>query len=163
MIAYSIPLCTIFTKCPASPGPMNATHFPPSPSSAAIFSNNSFSSLNALSSPPGIMLGPFSAPSSPPETPMPRNLNPFSSTSFTRLSVSGKWLFPPSIKMSSLERMGVRELMTASTASPAFTMMRIGRGGSSELTSSSSVLHETKSPSDEYCFMNSSVFSVVLL
>jgi hypothetical protein len=46
-----------------------------------------FTSGQAFSLPPGIMLGPLRAPSSPPETPVPTKSSPLASTSFVRRSV----------------------------------------------------------------------------
>ncbi len=37
--AYSMPLCTIFTKCPAPSGPTCETHGEPSAAFAEIFSS----------------------------------------------------------------------------------------------------------------------------
>ena len=50
--------------------------------------------------PPGMMLGPLSAPSSPPETPVPTYSSPLASASLMRRSVSAKCVLPPSIMMS---------------------------------------------------------------
>ena len=59
MPAYPMPLCTIFTKCPAPSGPTCVVHGTPS-LFAAI----------ASSIGPRACHGPLSAPSSPPDTPM---------------------------------------------------------------------------------------------
>src|SRR5438874_748387 len=59
-----------------------------------------FTCGHAAADPPGMMDGPFSAPSSPPETPVPMYRNPFASRSFVRRMVSGKCELPPSIRMS---------------------------------------------------------------
>ena len=69
--------------------------------------------------PPGIKLGPFSAPSSPPDTPVPTKRKPLLSSSFTLRVVSGKWLFPPSMTMSPASKNGMRPWMTESTGFPA--------------------------------------------
>jgi len=47
-----------------------------------------------------MMLGPRSAPSSPPEIPAPTKLMPVSRTAFSRRIVSGKYALPPSTMMS---------------------------------------------------------------
>ena len=46
------------------------------------------------------MEGPFRAPSSPPDTPQPTYSSPLLSTYLVRRMVSGKWLLPPSTRMS---------------------------------------------------------------
>ena len=53
---YSMPLWTIFTKWPAPFSPTQSQQGEPS---------------STLAEPPGIMEGPFRAPSSPPDTPVP--------------------------------------------------------------------------------------------
>ena len=50
------------------------------PTLAAIAWKIGLTSGQAVGLPPGIMLGPFSAPSSPPETPVPMYSSPFDST-----------------------------------------------------------------------------------
>jgi len=78
--------------------------------------------------PPGIRLGPFLAPSSPPETPVPTKRIPFPARYPVRLLVSGKWLLPPSMTMSPGSRNGSRDSMNWSTTSPALTMSITLRG-----------------------------------
>ena len=81
--------------------------------------------------------GPFKAPSSPPDTPVPIKLIPeLASSSFRRI-VSLKKVFPPSIKISPLSKCGSNSWMVASVAGPAFTIRRIRRGFSIESTNSS--------------------------
>ena len=48
-------------------------------------------------SPPGMMLGPVRAPSSPPDTPTPRRSTPCSATDSCRRCVSQKFALPPSM------------------------------------------------------------------
>ena len=75
MSAYSMPLCTIFTKWPAPSGPTCTQHG--SPSTLAEMSSSSGPSDSYDSGePPGMMLGPCSAPSSPPDTPVPTKCRP---------------------------------------------------------------------------------------
>ena len=61
MSAYSMPLCTILTKCPAPSGPTCTQHGVPS-TCAAIDSKIGPSVRYDSAEPPGMMLGPFSAP-----------------------------------------------------------------------------------------------------
>eukprot|EP00732_Lithocolla_globosa_P004465 Lithocolla_globosa_v1_NODE_4130_length_1504_cov_17.396135.p2 type:complete len:129 gc:universal NODE_4130_length_1504_cov_17.396135:988-1374(+) len=72
--------------------------------------------------PPGMIEGPCRAPSSPPETPEPTKCKPCSEQRFSRRIVSGKWVLPPSIRMSPFSSLGMRRSMVASTAAPAFTI-----------------------------------------
>jgi hypothetical protein len=87
MSPYSMPLCTIFTKWPAPPGPMCTTQGSP-PTRAAIASNTGRSSCQVDAGPPGMMLGPLRAPSSPPETPAPTKRRPLPESQASRRSVS---------------------------------------------------------------------------
>ncbi len=75
MSPYSMPLCTILTKCPAPPGPMWITQGSPS-TRAAMASNTGRITAQVDAGPPGMMLGPLRAPSSPPETPAPMKRRP---------------------------------------------------------------------------------------
>ena len=50
--------------------------------------------------------GPFKAPSSPPDTPVPMKLIPEFASSSLRRIVSRKNVFPPSIKISPLSKCG---------------------------------------------------------
>ena len=68
---YSMPLCTILTKCPAPFSPTQSQQGEPSSTFAQIDWKIGFTYGHAAGLPPGIMLGPFSAPSSPPDTPVP--------------------------------------------------------------------------------------------
>ena len=61
MSAYSMPLCTIFTKCPAPSVPTCVQHGVPS-TTAAMPSSTGPMRAYACSEPPGMMLGPSSAP-----------------------------------------------------------------------------------------------------
>lgn len=147
MSAYSMPLWTIFTKCPAPSGPTCVTQGAPSAAFAEIFSSigprESYDSFG----PPGMMLGPCSAPSSPPETPMPTKWMPCSRRSRSRRRVSAKCALPPSMIMSPGSSSGANSWITASVGSPAFTMMTSRRGRSSAATNSLAVSAAMKSPS----------------
>src|SRR6266536_1267914 len=74
-----------------------------------------------------MMLGPCSAPSSPPEIPAPTKWIPRSRNAPSRLRVSSKNELPPSISTSPGSRCGASSPMTASTAAPALTMIRMRR------------------------------------
>ena len=71
MSPYSMPLWTILTKCPAPFSPTQSQHGEPSSTFAQIAWKMSFTYGHAAGEPPGIIDGPLSAPSSPPETPVP--------------------------------------------------------------------------------------------
>ena len=81
--------------------------------------------------------GPFKAPSSPPETPVPIKLIPEFASSSLRRIVSLKNVLPPSIKMSPLSRCGNNSWIVASVAGPALTINIIRRGFSIAFTNSS--------------------------
>lgn len=136
MSAYSMPLCVIFTKCPAPSGPICVTHGAPSSAFAEIFSSIGPSESYDSSLPPGMMLGPSSAPSSPPEMPVPTKWMPCSRSSRSRRRVSSKCALPPSMITSPVSRRGANSAITASVASPAFTMMTRRRGLSRAATKS---------------------------
>ncbi len=70
MSAYSMPLCTILTKWPAPSGPIHAQHGSPS-TWAEIDSSSGPSDAYDSFEPPGMIDGPSSAPTSPPEMPAP--------------------------------------------------------------------------------------------
>ena len=65
-----MPLWTILTKWPAPPGPTQSQQGS-LPAFAAMSWKMAFTWGQAAAEPPGMMLGPLSAPSSPPETPVP--------------------------------------------------------------------------------------------
>lgn len=94
------------------------------------------------------MLGPFSAPSSPPEMPVPTKWMPRSRMAFSRRRVSWKWALPPSMSTSPSSSRAANSSMTASVGSPALTMITMRRGFSSEATNSSAVSAGTKFPSE---------------
>ena len=71
MSPYSMPLCTIFTKCPAPFSPTQSQQGVPSSILAAIAWKIGLTIGHAAGEPPGMIEGPLSAPSSPPETPVP--------------------------------------------------------------------------------------------
>ncbi len=71
MMAYSMPLWTIFTKWPLPKSPRCTTQGFPPKSFAAIFSKIGRIFSQADLSPPGMSDGPWRAPSSPPEIPQP--------------------------------------------------------------------------------------------
>ena len=80
------------------------THGAPSSAFAEICSKIGATSSYASFCPPGMIEGPFKAPSSPPETPVPIKLMPELANSSLRRIVSLKNVFPPSIKISPLSR-----------------------------------------------------------
>ena len=104
-------------------------------------------SAYAAGSPPGMMLGPSSAPSSPPDTPTPMNRMPLAAHSSVRRTVSGKCELPASMMMSPSSSSGVSSSITASTGLPALTITMIFRGVSSAATKSSVVSQPVKGPS----------------
>ncbi len=71
--------------------------------------------------------GPCRAPSSPPDTPMPRNGTPASSAAAARRRVSLKFALPASMIRSSGPSIGRSAAIIASTASPAGTIRMIAR------------------------------------
>ena len=91
--------------------------------------------------------GPFSAPSSPPETPMPTKCRLISRSAASRRRVSLKCALPPSMIMSPGSSSGANSSITASVAGPALTMMSRRLGRSSDATNSSAVWAGTKVPS----------------
>ena len=127
MSAYSMPLCTIFTKCPAPSWPMCVTHGSPS-ATAAIERRIGPSVTHDSSEPPGMRDGPSRAPSSPPETPIPTKLMPVSRTARSRRIVSVNSEFPPSMMMSPGSNTLTSSSITASVGPPALTMMSAARG-----------------------------------
>ena len=128
MSPYSMPLWTIFTKWPAPFSPTQSQQGEPSSTLAQIAWKMGLTNGHAAGEPPGIREGPFSAPSSPPETPQPTYSRPLLSTYSVRRMVSGKWLLPPSMRMSPGSRMGRSWSMRLSTACPALTIIMIFRG-----------------------------------
>src|SRR5215212_10745945 len=110
-----------------------------------------------------MMLGPFSAPSSPPETPTPRKRRPRSFIALSRRCVSRKCELPPSTIVSPSSSSGASSSITASTAGPALTMVMIVRGRSSACTNSSVEPLEVIGPSDPCSAMNCSVLDAVRL
>src|SRR6266851_496948 len=156
MSAYSIPLWTIFTKWPAPSAPMYVQHGTPSTVAAIAVSISATCSYDSRV-PPGIRLGPRSAPSSPPDTPMPRNPSPARAAAVARRRVSWNSELPPSMIVSPGSSKAVSESMPSSTGDPALTISRIARGGARIWTSSSSVAAGLKSPSSPCLAMNSSV------
>mmetsp|Transcript_473 Transcript_473/g.1942 ORF Transcript_473/g.1942 Transcript_473/m.1942 type:complete len:422 (-) Transcript_473:421-1686(-) len=127
MSPYSMPLCTIFTKLPAPPGPTYVTQGPLSVCAHTFLTTSSMLS-NAARSPPGIIAGPLRAPSSPPLTPIPRYRRPFAAASFCLLSVFSYHSFPPSMMMSPGSMCSLKPAIVASTGAPAFTKMITVRG-----------------------------------
>ena len=110
-----------------------------------------------------MMLGPFSAPSSPPETPTPRKRSPRSFIALSRRWVSRKCELPPSTIVSPSSSSGASSSITASTAGPALTMVMIVRGRSSAWTNSSVVPVPVIGPSEPWSAMNCSVLDCVRL
>ena len=72
--------------------------------------------------------GPWRAPSSPPEMPVPIKKIPRSLRNFSRRSVSEKWLLPPSMTISPLSRKRMSWSINSSTGAPAFTINITLRG-----------------------------------
>src|SRR3954470_517890 len=124
---------------------------------AAIVVKMSSISPYASRSPPGMIDGPCSAPSSPPDTPVPMKRSPRSRHSSVRRRVSRKRELPPSITMSPSSSSGVRSSITPSTGAPAFTITMIRRGLSNDETNSSSDSPAANLPSPPYSSMNSRV------
>ena len=62
--------------------------------------------------------GPLSAPSSPPDTPVPTKCRPCSFSLASRRIVSGKWALPASMTMSPSSSSGISSSMTASVPGP---------------------------------------------
>ena len=91
--------------------------------------------------------GPLSAPSSPPQTPVPTKCRPSSFSLASRRIVSGKWALPASMTMSPSSSSGISSSITASVPGPAFTMMMTRRGRSSEATKSAIDSEATNVPS----------------
>src|SRR5205823_10326399 len=160
--AYSMPLCTILTKWPVPSGPTCTQQGVPS-TVAAIDSNIGPSVWYDCVDPPGMMLGPFNAPSSPPETPVPTKCKPCARKASSRRRVSRKCALPQSMTMSSLSSNGTSSSITASVGAPALTMMMIARGRCSEATKSSIESLGTKVPSDPCCATSSCVLALVRL
>ena len=131
-----MPLWTIFTKWPAPPSPIQRQHGSPSGARAAIAFKTFLILGHASGFPPGIIDGPFSAPSSPPEIPQPTKSMPDFESSETLRWVSWKSEFPPSITMSPFARCGRSWLTISSTASPAFTIKITMRGRARDFTNS---------------------------
>ncbi len=161
MSAYSMPLCTIFTKWPAPSVPMWVTHGSPS-ATAAIDLRIGPRVSQASFDPPGMIEGPFSAPSSPPEMPVPTKLRPFSRRSCSRRMVSWKFALPPSTMMSPSSNRSASCSMTASVPLPACTMMIAVRGLDSEATKSS-IDSDAMKPASACSFSSSSVRAYVRL
>lgn len=107
--------------------------------------------------------GPCSAPSSPPDTPVPTKWTPRSRSAFSRRRVSSKCALPPSMIMSPSSRSGANSSITASVGAPAFTMTSTRRGRSSDSTSSSGVEAGRKVPSSPKPETSSSVLAAVRL
>src|ERR671923_1185846 len=97
-----------------------------------------------------MMLGPCRAPSSPPDTPVPRNRRPRSARAPSRRLVSSKNELPPSISRSPGSRCAASSSRTASTGGPALTMTRMRRGRARAATSSSTENAPTSSPSSPW-------------
>src|SRR3954453_14017031 len=110
-----------------------------------------------------MMLGPLSAPSSPPDTPTPRKRSPRSAIALSRRCVSRKCELPPSTIVSPSSSSGESSSIPASTAGPALTMAMIVRGRSSDWTNSSVVPVPVIGPSEPCSAMNCSVLDAVRL
>ncbi len=143
MSAYSMPLWIIFTKWPAPSVPTCVTHGSPS-TTAAIEARIGPSVSYASAEPPGMIDGPFSAPSSPPEMPAPTKFSPRSRSSRSRRIVSWKLALPPSTMMSPCSNRSASCAITASVPLPAWTITIAVRGLASEATKSSMLSLATK-------------------
>ena len=77
--------------------------------------------------PPAMIAGPWRAPSSPPETPIPMTRN--GRPAALRRLVSWKFALPASITRSSGASSGASAASWSSTAAPAGTIRMIARGG----------------------------------
>ena len=161
MSPYSMPLCTILTKWPAPPGPMCVTQGVPS-TLAAMASKIGRMIRHDSAGPPGMIDGPLSAPSSPPETPVPMNRRFLAASCWSRRSVSVNSELPPSMIRSPGSTNGTSCSITASTGAPALTMIMILRGRASDSTNSARVLVAT-SLRPALAATNSSVVDVVRL
>ena len=113
--------------------------------------------------PPGMMLGPFRAPSSPPEIPAPTKCRSCRRRAASRRRVSSKWALPPSTTMSPGSRCGTSSSMTASVGAPALTMMMTRRGRSRLATNCSMDDAGRKLPSSPCVCMRWSVLAWVRL
>ena len=91
-------------------------------------SNTGRNTSHVDTGPPGMMLGPLRAPSSPPDTPAPTNRNPLDESQASRRSVSVYRLLPQSTTMSPASSRGISASITASTGAPACTITRMRRG-----------------------------------
>src|SRR6266516_2700366 len=110
-----------------------------------------------------MMLGPCSAPSSPPEMPAPMKRRPRSPRAASRLRVSSKNELPPSIRTSPGSRCGSSSPITASTGAPALTMTMMRRGRSMAAANSPTGPVARNGPSSPYRSMNSCVRAWVRL
>src|SRR3954469_11759092 len=128
-----------------------------------MFSRNGPRASYDSRAPPGMMLGPLSAPSSPPEMPAPTKCSPCWRSAASRRRVSSKCAFPPSTTMSPSSRCGTSSSITASVGAPALTMMMTRRGRSRLSTSSSIEDAGRKLPSSPCSFMSRSVLAWVRL
>ena len=162
MSAYSMPLCTIFTKCPAPSVPMCVQHGAPS-TCAEIFSRIGPNDSYDFAEPPGMIDGPFNAPSSPPDTPHPTKWMPLSCNAACRRRVSSNFAFPPSMMMSPGSTNSANSSITASVGPPAFTMIRIFRGTANDATKSADDSDGTNVPSPPCSSINAVVFACVRL
>src|SRR5437763_4244497 len=138
MSPYSMPLCTIFTKCPAPSVPTCVTHGPES-LLAAIASNTGLIDSHDCAEPPGMSDGPCRAPSSPPDTPEPTKCSPLPSSRAVRSCVSLNQELPPSMRMSPGSSSGAILSMVMSTGLPALIIIMMRRGRSRLRTKSSNV------------------------
>ena len=130
------------------------------PSTVAEMSSSSGPRVSQDSAgPPGMMDGPRSAPSSPPEMPAPTKWRPAAATSRSRRMVSVNRALPPSIMMSPSSIASTSWAITASVAAPAWTMITALRGRWSDATNSSIVSAGMKSPSWPNSSITARVFS----
>ncbi len=113
---------------------------------AEMFSSSGPNDSYDSGEPPGMIDGPFSAPSSPPDTPVPTKCKPFDFRYSSRRMVSGKCALPASMMMSPDSISGISSSITASVPGPALTMISTRRGRSRDATKSAIDSLGTKLP-----------------
>ena len=130
MSAYSMPLCTILTKCPAPSGPTWVQHGSPSTWAAMLLQHRPERRVR---------LGRAARHDARPVAARPprhrtrrcrRSAGPRSRSASSRRRVSTKCALPPSMTMSPSSSSGTSSSITASVGSPALTMMIDLRGRS---------------------------------
>ena len=155
-----MPLCTVFTKCPAPSGPRRSTQGSPL-YLAAISRRIGFNCNQLCSVPPTIIDGPNRAPSSPPETPIPTKCRSCFASSALRRRVSWKFALPPSMIVSPGDNSGKTVAIMMSIGLVDGIMNRITRGVCRPSTKLSSVVKACRLPDrSSASFMNSPIQEV---